>query len=693
MGIKKLLVLLVAVYIVRTGFSQWEQVNSPAGTTNVSSFIAYDTLKLISASCGLHTTADLSGAWKLGSTYEIQAYTLKGDSLFIGSDYDGIWLVKLNSSSFNPVRLGYNVYYTKSLDHDDSCLYIGSEFNGVFRYSLDRGVAVQLNEGLPFIENCFETACFNMYFVYSIKIKDGYIFAGTHEGIYRASLDDLRWEDVNSSSTRAEVSFISVIDNMLFMGIGEELFVSEDNGESWQVYYVAPSGITSVYKNGMNIYVSTGENGIQFTEDGGQHWQSLNSGLIDLSVDFISSADSVLVCGTQTSGFYYYFNDQWINNNKGIICSQVRSLENANGSLVFTDGDKVYASDNGNNWSDVTPGVENDYFGSLEAMGDTVFLTYKYYVPNPNFENNVRILYTTNGGETWDETGSPVPYWGDDTYRMYASGKRLYVHEDDKMYYTDNLGADWNNISLPEEYCNYFYSFLVHNSVPYAAACGNAELIKLDESSNWVLSNNGLPSDREIEFMVRCKDAIFAYVFVHGMYASTDNGESWSEANNGINDELNYADYAYRDSELFLASNKGVFYTDDHGQNWYKINTGLINKDLSSIVERSDTLFVGTYGNGIWKRAIDNISYSPSAIIDRIPVKIYPNPVTGFIYVNYKNTESAAEVEIYDITGSLVLSKRINTDDIVNVEKLKSGLYIIKINFKNSTYTDKFIVN
>jgi 1,4-alpha-glucan branching enzyme len=74
-------------------------------------------------------------------------------------------------------------------------------------------------------------------------------------------------------------------------------------------------------------------------------------------------------------------------------------------------------------------------------------------------------------------------------------------------------------------------------------------------------------------------------------------------------------------------------------------------------------------------------------------IQLYPNPASDLLYISYKNTESAAGLEIFDVTGRVVLNKRINNDDIVDVAKLKPGLYIIKLRFNNSTYAERLIVD
>lgn len=67
-------------------------------------------------------------------------------------------------------------------------------------------------------------------------------------------------------------------------------------------------------------------------------------------------------------------------------------------------------------------------------------------------------------------------------------------------------------------------------------------------------------------------------------------------------------------------------------------------------------------------------------------VTVYPNPATDIIYVN-TGFEGAAKVQIYSLDGSLVLSTQISASgEAIDVSRLSSGLYIIKVNNQVSKF-------
>jgi PKD repeat protein len=56
--------------------------------------------------------------------------------------------------------------------------------------------------------------------------------------------------------------------------------------------------------------------------------------------------------------------------------------------------------------------------------------------------------------------------------------------------------------------------------------------------------------------------------------------------------------------------------------------------------------------------------------------KIYPNPAKNRLTVE---TEQPAQIQIYSITGALLLQQKINATTVINIDKLRSGVYILKI--------------
>ena len=77
--------------------------------------------------------------------------------------------------------------------------------------------------------------------------------------------------------------------------------------------------------------------------------------------------------------------------------------------------------------------------------------------------------------------------------------------------------------------------------------------------------------------------------------------------------------------------------------------------------------------------ACNNVSVNDA---DLNSFNIYPNPVTNVLNIN--SGKEIIKVEITDILGKIIISKN-NPTNRINVEKLQSGLYSIKIIFKDES--------
>jgi len=71
------------------------------------------------------------------------------------------------------------------------------------------------------------------------------------------------------------------------------------------------------------------------------------------------------------------------------------------------------------------------------------------------------------------------------------------------------------------------------------------------------------------------------------------------------------------------------------------------------------------------------------------PFVIYPNPASGVLYLN---SEVFGNVEIYDLTGKMIMSEELYGESEINVSSLKTGLYIIKVRLNNATFVQKLII-
>lgn len=65
--------------------------------------------------------------------------------------------------------------------------------------------------------------------------------------------------------------------------------------------------------------------------------------------------------------------------------------------------------------------------------------------------------------------------------------------------------------------------------------------------------------------------------------------------------------------------------------------------------------------------------------LERLPAKIFPNPVANTLSIQVENNQEFVSYKIYDISGRLLLSKRGENLENLNVSVLSSGLYFLQL--------------
>jgi Secretion system C-terminal sorting domain/Regulator of chromosome condensation (RCC1) repeat len=71
---------------------------------------------------------------------------------------------------------------------------------------------------------------------------------------------------------------------------------------------------------------------------------------------------------------------------------------------------------------------------------------------------------------------------------------------------------------------------------------------------------------------------------------------------------------------------------------------------------------------------------------------IYPNPTSSLLNVEMVDGLELSKIQIVDLTGKIVLEQNQNLN-ILNVENLANGLYIIQMYSENKSFTGKFVKN
>jgi hypothetical protein len=86
----------------------------------------------------------------------------------------------------------------------------------------------------------------------------------------------------------------------------------------------------------------------------------------------------------------------------------------------------------------------------------------------------------------------------------------------------------------------------------------------------------------------------------------------------------------------------------------------------------------------------DNLNFVSIEESEFAEYSIYPNPANSFVTISAEVEN--AEILIYNIYGKLVLETEMNnTQLMIDIEGLESGMYIINIISQEGTYTEKLI--
>ncbi|MEI6454649.1 MAG: T9SS type A sorting domain-containing protein [bacterium] len=673
--------------------AQWVQTDGPYGNTEVTAIIVQNGLIMTGADCGTFTRNDMADRWVVNSPYHLTCYTLKGDTLFAGTFYGGIKQFDLSSPDIPAAEV--NDLQVQALAHTDTALLAGTEALG-FMVSDDFGSSwEEQNNGLP-TDTVYDPWGGGFYYITNVtalNVTGGFIFCGTDHGIFRRNGNSGNWIEMNDGLPSLPVTMIEAIDDTLYTAINSNLFRSTDFGEHWNLIFTGSFRITSFLRSLTDLFLATAGSGIYRSADNGMTWATVISGLTDLSVTTLAIYDSTLVCGTSRDGFFFLQDTQWVANNHGLICSYIRAAAATDQTLFACNEEKVYRLNLAGIWDNISPLVEYELFGSVMTMGDTLFLSVEndttYWPYDIPF-----ILYSTNEGSTWQHLAGEVPFARDDPYSIHGNNGKLYAYEDELCFFTSDMGQSWTDITIPPQYCNSMYNLTVFKSVPYAAACGFAQTLKLGDDLNWQLVNQGLPDYRSPQAYAFCDSALFVFIEFVGMYVTLNEGEYWTFAGNGLTSDSRIRGFVSSGNTLYISTQYGIFGTKDFGQNWHPCNDGLKNLNTGSLALLNDTIFAGTFGSGIWKRALGDIHVSlPDSDTENSRITIYPNPARDAITIETRVHGTVWDLSLVNLFGQEILQRKVTGTKIqLNTEDLPAGIYLIKLRNSKIVRSGKLII-
>lgn len=150
--------------------------------------------------------------------------------------------------------------------------------------------------------------------------------------------------------------------------------------------------------------------------------------------------------------------------------------------------------------------------------------------------------------------------------------------------------------------------------------------------------------------------------------------------------------------EVIIGTELGVWFTNNFSAaspNWRQSYNGMSNVKVTDLDLRNDnTVFVATYGRGIFSGVFTATPLSSADFVKNNSVKIYPNPTNGILNISVENYSGNLNVDVFDLNGRKILSSTDNYsgNKSINLQGLQSGFYVVKIKGDGISHSEKIVL-
>jgi hypothetical protein len=121
----------------------------------------------------------------------------------------------------------------------------------------------------------------------------------------------------------------------------------------------------------------------------------------------------------------------------------------------------------------------------------------------------------------------------------------------------------------------------------------------------------------------------------------------------------------------------------------------LSNLDIRSLAISGTIIYAGSFGNGVWKRPLSEMTGIEDVSATLSMLNVYPNPAKDNITININNRNSNedATLNIYNVTGVLIKSKILKQNlQEINVSDISNGIYMIEFKSEGLLEKQKLII-
>lgn len=562
------------------------------------------------------------------------------------------------------------------------------------------------------------------------------IFLTYSKGLLKSDNSGRSWQKINSNLPSEKMTSVNENNGVLYLLIPTRgLFISLDMGNTWSFQMFNFSSSTSKLKFYQNEIYCASNYCLFMSIDTGRTWKCIFN-VVDKETQSLYSYDfeNTELYVSSSLGLFKY---NRINTNSWsvvdtLIHPYITNFQIDQNELVAMNTDIYFSKDGGISWRANSSGIGSENIVELISNDSVSFAS----------SRTNEILKSTNDGSTWiNHLFNPkvLNTWNISAsvinHRYSLDSIYLYSYNKKFIYRSLDYGINWDSIKIADGQ-RVFHFAAAHGHL--ISASGSGIYFSTDNGQNWIENINGLYSIA-VDFLT-IHDTIALIHTGDGLYAKGFNEESWTELFTGIEhpnsikfiftnnsntyfatDSMLYRSYklnyswhpvpefehrkvvamASKDSLVFVATDNGVYFSDNNGVTFLLMDDELICKKITSLSLTKNYLLAGTAYGGIWRRPL----YQFTRVIeapkdDRIEaLTVIPNPVVSkakFEY--YLSKTSSVSIDIFNVDGVKIdnLFSGLQSSGKHNIEwdtnSATFGIFVCVLKTQDSVRATKFVL-
>ncbi|HZV71299.1 MAG TPA: T9SS type A sorting domain-containing protein [Saprospiraceae bacterium] len=513
--------------------------------------------------------------------------------------------------------------------------------------------------------------------------------------LYKSQDHGITWDSVYTNEENISLADVSSIDNQLWktdrISFDDiQVSKSSDHGLTWTIVFN-----TTGMSSGLHSPIILGQAGkifladqstsdkVYFSGDNGLNWQQKN--IPENSNGAFFTKDLLLYL--YQKGIYVSsdYGDSFSLANKGFKAASVNGITWNGHDLFINANYSMFKKSVSGQWNELL----NAY--SMVSTLDGHMLGYIDSAPKRS----------NNGGNTW--VTIPPFAFGYPFYpsfsKLICAGNLMYAISTTESWYSSDYGVTWVSVTgaLGLERIELHEKYIASTFIDH--------VLISDNGIDWQDIRYDL--DSPLSSFITAVQYHQGFVFANnpnGLHRLSPSATSWEHLPGpvSVSPVVNFPVFintfkSY--SNLLIAGTHGygVYISDDNGDTWTDANNGLEDRQvLSSIIIDTD-IYIGTQG-GIWKRPLSELTLSVTSDPERkLSISVSPNPVKDFLNITINDIGVTNEIylSLHDSKGTLIKSQNANSPFNIrmNIRDIPSGIYFLQANIENHQGILKVIKN